>query len=155
MLSGMVFAAVTRASWRGRANWLNSVDWSRVAGASSGHEAAPLLEKICVEQFWSNVEQIVDSDAFGPTYGNLPAQLDGSSRVWALNSVARLPGHGGAPSEGVAQQIGYRMPSLAGLGTALHFRLWVAATDRESAATVRGASPRADEEFVGPGGACQ
>ena len=51
----------------------------------------------------------------------------------------------------VAQQIGYSMPRLTELGVASNSDLWIAAVDRESAATAPGASSIAEEKFVGPG----
>ena len=98
----------------------------------------------------SDLEWVVNPDVFDLTYGNIPAQPHGSSRVWAFNSFAQLRARGGVSSESVAQRIGYHMPPLAGFAAEFRSGLWAAAADRESVATVPGASSAAAEVFVGP-----
>ena len=87
----------------------------------------------------SNMEPIVDPVGYKKKNANMPLRPYGKSRVLAANSFARLPVRGGQFSVGVAQQIGYRKPRLTGLGAAMNPGLWIAAVDRESLATARGA----------------
>ena len=51
-------------------------------------------------------------------------------------------------SESVEQQIGHRMPSLAGLEVASRPGLWAAVVGRDSVAAVLRVSRAAEEEFV-------
>ena len=76
----------------------------------------------------------------------MPAEHHGKSRVWAVDSRAQRPAHGGDSPVGVSQQIGYRTPCLTGLGAALNSGLLVAAVDRESVVTVSVSSSAGEEE---------
>ena len=64
LLSGVIFASVTRASQWERVKWLNSVNWSRVARVFSDRKAAPPFERICLEPGLSYLEQIANSDDY-------------------------------------------------------------------------------------------
>ena len=85
VLSGLIFAAVTRASWGECVKCLNSANWSRVARILSGRAAAPLPEKVRAGPGLSNLGKIVNPDLYGLARGNLPAQTDGNSRLRAVN----------------------------------------------------------------------
>ena len=62
----------------------------------------------------------------------------GKTHVCGVNSLARLPVHGGVLSEDAAQLAGYCMPSVLGLKTPLHSGVRVAIVDRDAAASVPG-----------------
>ena len=120
----------------GRVKWPNLANWNRVARVfpyrAAGrvarkprlpcipHGTASPIEKVCEDSCLSCLKQIVKPDVHNLAYGNLPVQLDRSSRAWAVNSLAQLLAHGGELSGGVVQQSGRRMPRLDGLKTALH-----------------------------------
>ena len=71
----------------------------------------------------------MSADALNDQYGRMPMQSDGSTLAWGVNSFARLPVHGGAFSEDVAQTAGHSMPCVRSLKTSLYSGLWAAVVD--------------------------
>ena len=64
-LPSTISAFVTRAPWGGRAKWLDSVHWERVARLFSGRRPAPLLVTAPVETGLPNLEQIANPTVCG------------------------------------------------------------------------------------------
>ena len=58
VLSGVIFAVVTRASWGERSKGLDSATWDRVARCFSGRRPTAPLVRVPVELGLSNLEEI-------------------------------------------------------------------------------------------------
>ena len=94
---------------------------------------APPVDKYAGETA-AGFGRAVNPDAFVEQYGNVPVQPDDKSRVWGVDSSARLPVPGGGVREGLAQQCGYRVPAVTPYEKGAHSSL-------RSAALVRGIAP--------------
>ena len=111
--SGMVFAAVTRASYSARLQRFSVPRLElRVATVAGFFPPAPSA-RLFNEQSPPELEAAAAEEPFDFRRGDVPAQPDDRFRVWGVNSFARVPAFGGQVSEAALQQPGIRMPELA------------------------------------------
>ena len=135
-----------------RSEWIQSISSERMAWILPGLNPVPPARKSPSEPRQSNPQPVVSPERFERSYGYAPLQPDGASRVWGVNSSAQLAVRGGAFSQDAAQQIGYHMPRLKGLGAALNSSLWAVIVGRDAIATVPGASVKGQAEYTRPDG---
>ena len=109
-LSGMIFAAVTRASYSVRVKWFQSIDSSRMSRLLRGFPPAPLAEKVFDEKPPKGMVAAVHEKMFEEQHGIAPAQPGDRRRVWGVISSAFSPAIGSKVSESAAEQSGYCMP---------------------------------------------
>ena len=81
VLPGMIFAAVTRASYAARARWFQPIDWSRMFRLSRGLSPAPPAWKVSDEKSPRGLEAVVKAEVFDTQHRIAPAQPGGQNRV--------------------------------------------------------------------------
>ena len=110
--SGMVSAAITRASYTARLRWFESLEWNCVSRLLRGFPPAAPSAKVLHEQSPPGLLPAVNEKAFDVQLGNAPTPPDDQPRAWGANPFARVPASGGQVSEAAPQQPGFRMPEL-------------------------------------------
>ena len=94
VVAGLGFAGVIRASYSARFSWLQCLDWLRVSRMLCG--LAPILPAYkSAGETVAGLENAVSPKEFDGQYGKAPVQPDDMSRLWGVNSAARLPAFGG------------------------------------------------------------
>ena len=96
------------------------------------------------------MEQFVNLTELDKRYGRTPTQTGGSICVRGVNSLAKLPEHGGAFSEDAARQVGFRLPSAMALETSFRSGARVAPVGSDSVVSAPGASRVGTEKLAGP-----
>ena len=141
VLPGMISASATRASYSERVEWFPPIDWSRIPPATPS-------EKVSDEKSLNGLEAAVNETVLDRRHGLAPAQPDDHSRVWGVNSFARLPAFCGKAPETAAQLSGFRMPHSVKEEKCAQSDVSMAMSDYGASLTVPGAQ-KAD---VLPGG---
>ena len=96
--------------------------------------------KVFGEKSPAGIGAVVNKTGFDAQFGLVPAQSDDTSRLWAVNSFARLPALGDKVSEAAPEQSGYRTPQTGEKARR-------ATSDYDASLTV----PGAQNADVGPG----
>ena len=112
VLSGMIFAAMTRASYTARVTCFQSIGWNRLSLLLRGFRPRPPPVKVPDDKSPKSLKSVVNEKASDQQYGLASAQPDDKCRVWGVNSLARLPAFGGKATEAAPQQSGYRAPQF-------------------------------------------
>ena len=89
----------------------------------------------------SGFVEIANKDCLDEQYGHLPVQPGDESRVWGANSFAALPTFEGKFRADVAQQRGYRMPTLPDDEAGANSGVCLAVADADAGATAPGVVP--------------
>ena len=134
ILSGMVFAAVTRASE------LCGLEWSRLTGVFRGFSPVPTQEKEPSEGAQPVRNEVVNEKAFGVVRNKLAYQPDGAPITWGVDSYAELAVRPGPENARVGDHMGRRMPALTGLETCCGSGLWLVDSGRDAVLTAPGSS---------------
>ena len=116
VLSGMIFASVTRALYRVRVQRFQSIDWSRMSSLFRGASPEPPALKVSDEKSPTGLEPVANAKESEKLRGRAPVQPGDHSRVWGNNSFVRFPAFGGRVSRAAAEQFGYRMPQAVKTG---------------------------------------
>ena len=99
VLSGMILAAITRASFPVRLHWFQLLDWNRASGSLRAFSPKPPLAGVVNEQTPPGIDAVVDEEAFDVEHGNVAVHAGNQSCFWGVNSFARAPAIGGKVSE--------------------------------------------------------
>ena len=89
VLSGMIFVAVTHASYSACVNLTQSIDWSRMSRLYRGFRPAPPTVKVFGDRPPKGPEAVVNEAVFGKQYGLVLVQPHDQNRVSGVNSCAR------------------------------------------------------------------
>ena len=95
LISGIVLAVATRASWGARSKLLESISWEGRARLLSELNPAPPVNRSPSEPRRPNLEPVENTDRYEQLYGSIPVRPDGVSRAWGVNSFAQLLVHSG------------------------------------------------------------